>query len=314
MVTRSPSVLFDRTPSFSFEFFPPKTPEGAAALLDTVVRLQEFRPSFVSVTYGAGGSSRELTRSVVGDIQARGIPTVPHLTCVGHTEEEMERILEGYTSAGARAIMVLRGDPPRNRPCAPEHDAFRHAADLVRFIRHWEERQRLGYRLTLGVAGFCEGHPDTRNRIREMDYLKAKLDEGADYICTQLFFDNHAFFDFRERCRLMEINVPIIAGIMPVTSISSMNRMAELSAGTNFPARLLKAMLRAGGDRESIERIGINYASNQCSELLDADVDGIHFYTLNRSRATLEIYRNLGINNYFDIDRIHMLSDIYNKF
>ncbi len=313
MATHSPSVLFDRTPSFSFEFFPPKTPEGASALLDTIVRLQEFHPSFVSVTYGAGGGSRELTRSVVCDLQARGIPTVPHLTCVGHTEEDMERILEGYTSAGARAIMVLRGDPPRNRPYAPEKDAFRHAADLVRFIRQWEERQRLDYRLTLGVAGFCEGHPDTRNRIREMDYLKAKLDEGADYICTQLFFDNHAFFDFRERCRLMEINVPIIAGIMPVTSISSMNRMAELSAGTNFPARLLKAMLRAGGDRESIERIGINYASNQCSELLDADVDGIHFYTLNRSRATLEIYRNLGINNYFDIDRIHMLSDIYNK-
>ncbi len=313
MSAHSPSVLFDRTPSFSFEFFPPKAPEGAKSLLDTVVRLQEFRPSFVSVTYGAGGGSRELTRSVVCDIQARGIPTVPHLTCVGHTEEEMEQILEGYTSAGARAIMVLRGDPPRNRPYNPENDAFRHAADLVRFIRRWEERRHLPYRLTLGVAGFCEGHPDTRNRIREMDFLKAKLDEGADYICTQLFFDNHAFFDFRERCRLMEINVPIIAGIMPVTSISSMNRMAELSAGTNFPARLLKAMLRAGGDRESIERIGINYASNQCSELLDADVDGIHFYTLNRSRATLEIYRNLGINNYFDIDRIHMLNDIYNK-
>ncbi len=309
----NPSVLFDRTPSFSFEFFPPKTPEGAASLTETIVRLQEFRPSFVSVTYGAGGGSRELTRSVVCDLQARGIPTVPHLTCVGHTEEDMERILEGYISAGARAIMVLRGDPPRNRPYGPEKDAFHHAADLVRFIRRWEDRRHLGYRLTLGVAGFCEGHPDTRNRIREMDFLKAKLDEGADYICTQLFFDNHAFFDFRERCRLMEINVPIIAGIMPVTSIASMNRMAELSAGTNFPARLLKAMLRAGGDRASIERIGINYASNQCSELLDADVDGIHFYTLNRSRATLEIYRNLGINNYFDIDRIHMLSDIYSK-
>ncbi len=313
MTTHSSSVLFDHTPTFSFEFFPPKTPEGAASLLDTVVRLQEFHPSFVSVTYGAGGSSRELTRSVVRDIQARGIPTVPHLTCVGHTEEDFEHILEDYINAGARAIMVLRGDPPRNRAYEPAKDAFSHAAELVRFIRRWEERQKLDYRLTLGVAGFCEGHPDTRNRIREMDFLKAKLDEGADYICTQLFFDNHAFFDFRDRCRLMEINVPIIAGIMPVTSISSMNRMAELSAGTNFPARLLKAMLRAGGDRASIERIGINYASNQCSELLDADVDGIHFYTLNRSRATLEIYRNLGINNYFDIDRIHMLSDIYNK-
>ncbi len=309
----TPSVLFDRTPSFSFEFFPPKTAEGAQSLTETIVRLQEFRPSFVSVTYGAAGGSRELTRSVVHELQQRGIPTVPHLTCIGHSEADLEAILEDYISAGARAIMVLRGDPPRNRPYEPEKDAFRHASELVRFIRRWEERQHLGTHLTLGVAGFCEGHPDTRNRLREMDFLKAKVDEGADYICTQLFFDNHAFFDFRDRCRLMEINVPIIAGIMPVTSISSMDRMAELSAGTNFPARLLKAMLRAGGDRASIERIGINYASNQCSELLDAEVDGIHFYTLNRSRATLEIYRNLGINNYFDIDRIHMLNDIYHS-
>ncbi|MBR5522342.1 MAG: methylenetetrahydrofolate reductase [Akkermansia sp.] len=304
-------ALFGQVPSFSFEFFPPKTPEGAAALFDTVMKLRAFRPSFVSVTYGAGGGSRELTRSVVQDIQESGIPTVPHLTCVGHTEAELEDILEGYVNAGARAVLALRGDPPRNRVYDPSRDAFRHASDLVRFIRSWEEKRQLPFRLTVGVAGFPEGHPDTRNRIREMDYLKAKLDEGADYICTQLFFDNHAFFDYRDRCRLLGINVPIIAGIMPVTSISSMNRMAELSAGTNFPARLLKAMLRAGGDKASIERIGINYASNQCSELLDAEVDGIHFYTLNRSRATLEIYRNLGINNYFDVDRIHMLSNLY---
>ena len=305
------SALFDRIPSFSFEFFPPKTPEGAASLLETVVTLQEFNPSFVSVTYGAGGSSRGLTRSVVHDMQSRGIPTVPHLTCVGHTEAEIEEILHGYISAGARAIMALRGDPPRNRPYDPTQDAFRHAADLVRFIRSWEERQRLPYHLSIGVAGFPEGHPDSRNRLREMDFLKAKVDEGADYICTQLFFDNHAFFDFRDRCRIMDINVPIIAGIMPVTSISSMNRMAELSAGTNFPARLLKAMLRAGGDKSSIERIGINYASNQCSELLDADVEGIHFYTLNKSKATLEIYHNLGFNNYFDLERLRILNKVY---
>ena len=305
------SALFDRMPSFSFEFFPPKTQEGAASLLETVVKLQEFNPSFVSVTYGAGGSSRGLTRSVVLDMQNRGIPTVPHLTCVGHTEAEIEEILHGYISAGARAVMALRGDPPRNVPYDPSGDAFKHAADLVRFIRRWEERQKLPYRLSIGVAGFPEGHPDSRNRLREMDYLKAKIDEGADYICTQLFFDNRSFFDFRERCRIMDINVPIIAGIMPVTSISSMNRMAGLSAGTNFPARLLKAMLRAGGDKSSIERIGINYASNQCSELLDADVEGIHFYTLNKSKATLEIYHNLGFNNYFDLERLRNLTKVY---
>ena len=305
------SVLFDRAPSFSFEFFPPKTPEGARSLFNTIMTLQEFHPSFVSVTYGAGGGSRELTRSVVHDIQQHGIPTVPHLTCVGHTEAELESILEGYIRAGARAVLALRGDPPRQGHYDPSRDAFRHAADLVRFIRQWESRQGLPHRLTIGVAGFPEGHPGTPNRIREMDYLKAKIDEGADYICTQLFFDNHAFFDYRERCRIVGIDVPIIAGIMPITSISSLNRMAELSAGTNFPARLLKAMLRAGGDKDSIERIGINYASNQCGELLDEEVDGIHFYTLNRSKATLEIYRNLGIHNYFDVDRLKTLNFLY---
>ncbi|MBQ3240649.1 MAG: methylenetetrahydrofolate reductase [Akkermansia sp.] len=311
MCAASTKALFGHTPSFSFEFFPPKTPEGAQSLTNTILELQNFHPSFVSVTYGAGGGSRRLTREVVTALQNRGIPTVPHLTCVGHTEEELEEILFGYINSGARAVLALRGDPPRNASASQSREVFHHAAELVRFIRAWEERQRLPFRLTIGVAGFPEGHPDSRNRLREMDYLKAKLDEGADYICTQLFFDNHAFFDYRERCRLMGIDVPIIAGIMPVTTISGMNRMAELSAGTNFPARLLKAMLRAGGDKASIERIGINYASNQCGELLDADVDGIHFYTLNRSRATLEIYRNLGINNYFDVDRIHMLNDIY---
>lgn len=310
-MSKKTSVLFDRTPSFSFEFFPPKTQEGVTNLLETVVRLQDFHPSFVSVTYGAGGGSRELTRAVVNSIQEKGIPTVPHLTCVGHTEAELEKILEGYVAAGARAVLALRGDAPRNMAYDPAKDAFKHAAELVHFIRTWEDRQGLSQRLTIGVAGFPEGHPESRNRIREMDFLKAKVDEGADYICTQLFFDNHAFFDFRDRCRLVGIDAPIIAGIMPVTSIQSMNRMAELSAGTNFPARLLKALLRAGGDKESIERVGINYASNQCSELLDADVDGIHFYTLNKSKATLEIYRNLGINNYVGIDRLHMLNDLY---
>ncbi len=309
----STSPLFDRIPSFSFEFFPPKTEQGAASLLDTVMKLKEFQPSFVSVTYGAGGSSRELTRSVVTDIQSRGINTVPHLTCVGHTEAELENILEGYIAAGARAILALRGDEPRERTQPKSEDAFTHAAELVRFIRRWEDKQRLPYRLTVGVAGFPEGHPETPNRLKEMDHLRAKVDEGADYICTQLFFDNHAFFDYRDRCRFLEIRVPIIAGIMPITSISGMNRMAQLAAGTNIPARLLKAMHRAGGDKTSLERVGIHYASNQCAELLDADVDGIHFYTLNKSQATLEIYRNLGLNNYYNLDRLQLLNKHYHS-
>ncbi len=285
----------------SFEFFPPKNEQAAAALYRTIRELEPYRPGFVSVTYGAGGSTRELTRDVVLRIQQDShIPTVPHLTCVGHTRAEIRAILDGYAQAGVRAVLALRGDPARGvKNYRHEADDFRHAADLVRFIREYNESGAHpdpgGF--VIGVAGFPEGHPATPNRLVEMDYLKAKVDEGANYICTQLFFDNHHFFDFRERCLLAGIKLPILAGIMPVTSVSGMNRMAELSGGTCFPARLLKALRRAGSDPQSIQEVGIQFASGQCAELLDADVAGIHFYTLNRSHATREIYRNLGLKD-----------------
>jgi methylenetetrahydrofolate reductase (NADPH) len=147
------------------------------------------------------------------------------------------------------------------------------------------------------VAGFPEGHPSTPNRLMDMDYLKAKVDAGTDYICTQLFFDNHDFFDFRDRCRLAGITVPIIAGIMPITSAGGMRRMAELAGGARFPAKLLKAVARCGTDEAAVERVGIHYATEQCSGLLDNQVDGIHFYTLNKSRATREIYASLGLKD-----------------
>lgn len=188
-----------------------------------------------------------------------------------------------------------RGTENYNR----DADAFRHAAELVAFIREYNESGRHpdpdGF--AIGVAGFPEGHPSTPNRLREMDFLKAKVDAGADYICTQLFFDNHSFLDYRERCLLAGIKVPILAGIMPVTSLSGMNRMAELSGGTCFPARLLKALKRAGSNPDAVQEVGIQYASSQCAELLDSGVAGIHFYTLNQSRATRQIYRNLGLKD-----------------
>jgi methylenetetrahydrofolate reductase (NADPH) len=149
----------------------------------------------------------------------------------------------------------------------------------------------------IGVAGFPEGHPTTPNRVLEMDYLKAKVDAGADYICTQLFFDNHDFYDFRERCQLAGINIPIIAGIMPITSAAGMRRMAELAAGARYPAKLLRAIQRCGGDEAAVQKVGIHYATEQCHDLLDHGVDGIHFYTLNKSHATREIYSSLGIRD-----------------
>ncbi|MCW1883639.1 methylenetetrahydrofolate reductase [NAD(P)H] [Luteolibacter flavescens] len=292
-------ILANRRPTFSFEFFPPKSAAAVEDLYKTIVELQSCQPSFVSVTYGAGGSTREMTHDLVAKIrQTTTVPPVPHLTCVGHSESQIEEILRRYAEVGVSNILALRGDPPRDWPDYDWSDCdFRHAADLVRFIRKFNESgahpDPRGF--GIGVAGFPEGHPATPNRLLELDHLKAKIDAGADYICTQLFFDNHDFFDFRDRCRLHGIHVPIIAGIMPVTSLSGMSRMAELAAGARFPAKLLRALDRAKGDPAAVEKVGIHYAAQQCAELLDHDVDGIHFYTLNKSKATREIYASLGL-------------------
>jgi len=284
-------ILKAGTPTFSFEFFPPKTPQALDQLFETIRQLEPLKPAFVSVTYGAGGSTREMTHELVVRLKTTTtLDPIPHLTCVGHTEEEIAAILQRYAAAGVSNILALRGDPPRDRlDYDHSKDVFPQAADLVRFASHPDPR---GF--GIGVAGFPEGHPATPNRLLEMDYLKAKVDAGADYICTQLFFDNHDFFDFRDRCSLAGIKVPIIAGIMPVTSLSSMKRMAELAGGARFSARLLKALQRGGDSPEAIRQIGLHFATEQCADLLDQGVAGIHFYTLNQSTATREICQRLG--------------------
>lgn len=293
-------ILSGDAPSLSFEFFPPRSGPAWDELYQTILDLEALHPSFVSVTYGAGGSTREQTHNLVLRIkQTTTIPPVPHLTCVGHTRDEVRAILERYAAAGVANVLALRGDPPRDEP---DYDwskgEFRYASDLVRFIREFNESgthpDPRGF--GIGVAGFPEGHPGTPNRVAELDNLKAKIDEGADYICTQLFFDNHDFLDFRDRCRLAGIQVPILAGIMPVTTIQGMKRMAELAAGARYPAKLIRALNRANSNPEAVERVGIHYAAEQCAELLDHAVDGLHFYTLNRSRATREIYQAIGLD------------------
>ncbi|MGB0993120.1 MAG: methylenetetrahydrofolate reductase [NAD(P)H] [Akkermansiaceae bacterium] len=292
-------ILSGDQPTFSFEFFPPKSEQASNALYDTIRELEEFNPSFVSVTYGAGGSTRELTHDLVVRIkETTSIPPVPHLTCVSHSEDEITTTLERYASVGIGNILALRGDPPANvQNYDRSKDAFEYAADLVAHIQKFNESgahpDPRGF--GIGVAAFPEGHPDTPNRLLEMDHLKAKVDAGADYICTQLFFDNHDFLDFRDRCQLAGIDVPIIAGIMPINSAKGIKRMAELAAGAHFPAKLLRALNRAGDKQEAVQRVGIQHAAEQCAGLLDAGVDGIHFYTLNQSHATREVYASLGL-------------------
>lgn len=292
-------ILKQGETSFSFEFFPPKTPEATETLFETIVQLEPLAPSFVSVTYGAGGTTRERTHDLVVRLKTTtSLDPIPHLTCIGHTEAEIHQIFERYAEAGVGNLLALRGDPPRDgSPHDHSNDAYPFASDLVGAIQSFNANgshpDPRGF--GVGVAGFPEGHPATPNRLMEMDYLKAKVDAGADYICTQLFFDNHDFYDFRERCDYAGISVPIIAGIMPVTSMGGLRKMAELSGGSRFPARFLKALDRAGDDPEAVRRVGIHYATEQCSDLLHNDVAGIHFYTLNQSTATRTIYANLGL-------------------
>jgi methylenetetrahydrofolate reductase (NADPH) len=277
---------------FSFEFFPPKDRAAADELFRTMSELVPLQPAFVSVTYGAGGSTRELTRDLVVRIgRETSLTVVSHLTCVGATQDELRRILEDYRANGIRNIMALRGDPPRGQAAFVRTEGgFERAAELVAFAkRHFPD-------MGIGVAGYPEGHPGTPNRLMELEYLKAKVDAGADYVCTQLFFDNRDFFDFCERCDLAGIKVPILAGIMPVTSRKSMQRIPEMALGARYPARLLRALARAETD-EHFEKVGVHWATEQVRDLLDHGVRGVHFYTLNRSKATLRIYDALGVTN-----------------
>ena len=294
-------IFAARETTVSFEFFPPKSDEAAESLYANIADLETLRPSFVSVTYGAGGSTRDLTNRLVVRLKDEtGLDPVPHLTSVCHDEGEIRAILSTYAKHGIGNVLALRGDPPQGMDGYDRAgDAFRYASELVSFIKAFnasgEHPHKLGF--GIGVAGFPEGHPGCPNRLLEMDYLKAKVDAGADYIVTQLFFENRDFYDFRERCELAGIRVPIIAGIMPITSEPGMKRMAELAAGARYPAPLVRAIRRTGGDKDAVRRVGVHWATQQCFDLLEHKVAGIHLYTLNKSNATREIYRTLGVKD-----------------
>ncbi|ARM30673.1 methylenetetrahydrofolate reductase [NAD(P)H] [Prosthecochloris sp. HL-130-GSB] len=275
-------------PVFSFEFFPPKKHEDWDKLFHTISELIPFKPSYVSVTYGAGGSTRTRTHDLVTRIQKEtGLTVVSHLTCICSDKEEVGKVLSTYEEHGITNVLALRGDLPPDASSYEEATKdFPHAIDLVRFIRN--NFPSMG----IGVAGFPEGHPQTPNRLAEIRYLKEKVDAGADYIVTQLFFDNRDYFDFVERCALEGINIPIIPGIMPVTTRKGLIRMSELALGARIPASLLKQVMEAPDD-ETVAEIGIEWATRQVQELIDNHIKGIHFYTLNHAEATRQIFHNI---------------------
>jgi len=278
--------------TFSFEFFPPRKHEEVEAMVGRARELARLRPSFVSVTYGAGGSTRDRTRDLVVRLHKQvGLNTAAHLTCVGHSRQELIDLLDFYRQQGIRNIVALRGDAADPSGFVAHEGGFRHAWQLVELIR-----TRFADDFGVAVAGYPEGHPETPNKLLDLEHLKRKVDAGADVIITQLFFENRDFYDFRERCELAGITVPIVAGIMPVLSWKGIQRMAGL-CGSRIPARLLSRLQRAGDDEIAVSQIGVDWAVQQCRDLLEHQARGIHFYTLNRSTATIEIYRRLGAND-----------------
>lgn len=268
-------------PCFSFEFFPPKTDEGTSNLLKTLSDLAPLEPGFVSVTYGAGGSTRDRTVELVSHIKRdTGIEAMAHLTCVGHTREELREVLRRLADARVDNVLVLRGDPPQGQKTfEPVAGGFRHATELVRFIREED------FNFCLGGACYPEGHVETGSRNDDLLHLKRKVDAGLDFVITQLFFDNAFYFDFVERARRIGINVPIVPGIMPITNYEQVHRFTRM-CGATVPMRLALQLERVKDQPEAVVQLGVAHATVQCMELLSRGVPGIHFYTLNKSPAT----------------------------
>ena len=277
--------LLARGRTFSFEFFPPKTDAAQLSLGRTIAELETLHPSFVSVTYGAGGSTRERTRDLVTWMRREtSISPMAHLTCVGHTRGDIEEILQAYTEAGVENILALGGDPPTD-PADVRPSDYRFASDLV------NELQAAG-QFSIGVAAHPEVHPRSTSRSDDRKFLAEKL-RTADFAITQFFFEVEHYVRLVEELAVLGINKPIIPGIMPVTNKSQVLRMAEMS-GAAFPQDLAHRLAKVD-DPEEVRRIGVEAATELCAQLLDAGAPGLHFYTLNRSSATREIYANLGL-------------------
>jgi methylenetetrahydrofolate reductase (NADH) len=274
--------LAQQKPSFSFEFFPPKDEAGMERLFATVAALKAHDPTYVSVTYGAGGSTRRLTVELVRRIQREaGIETMAHLTCVGATRDDIRQLLDELQVRGIKNVLALRGDPPRGERAfvAPE-GGFAHASELVELIRSH-------YSFCLAAACYPEKHPEAPDLETDLRHLKHKVDAGADFLITQLFYDNADYFAFVERARALGVERPILPGILPIENVAQVKRITAM-CGAKMPPELLRRLEAAPSEAEA-RAIGIAHATEQCRALLAAGAPGVHFYTLNRSRATVEI-------------------------
>ena len=280
--------LFEQGSSvFSFEFFLPKNPQEDASFKSTVRELKSLNPSFVTLTYGAGGSDKDRTLEMAGALKNEiGIETAAHLTCITHTRPEIQDILRRIRSMRIENIVALRGDPPKDGSAqSPQKRDYRHAKDLVTDIRNYGE-------FCVGVAGYPEGHPEGPSLRKDILHLKEKLEAGGQWVITQLFFKNKDYFDFVNRCRSAGIRAPIVPGIMPITSFRQIQRFTSL-CGAHLPEDMIRTLQPVQDDKKAVTLFGIEYAFLQCKQLLENGAPGIHFYTLNKSHSTQEILRRL---------------------
>jgi methylenetetrahydrofolate reductase (NADPH) len=272
-------------PLLSVEFFPPKDEAGGAQILAAAAAIQEaVRPDFVSITYGAGGTTRERTLRYAQILkQTYGFAVMPHLTCVGASASELLEIIDGYAALGFRNLMALRGDPPKGETTFHAHpDGLRHASELVALVsRHHPQ-------FSIGVAGYPEVHPEAPNSAADLQFLRHKVGQGAAFITTQLFYDNAGFFQFVADCQAIGIQVPIIPGIMPVRSLEQARRFAKV-----IPPQLEQRLLAVAGDAQATEQVGMEWAHHQIRELVASGVHGVHLYIMNRSAPTLELVHRL---------------------
>ncbi len=273
--------------TFSFEFFPPKTAQDVEDLFVRARELHAYGPSFISVTYGAGGSTRRNTIDLVSRFQAElGLVSMAHVTCVGHSQAELCDVLDELRDRGIENLMCLRGDPPRGQSSfVPTSDGFTYAHELVTLARTRGD-------FCIGVAGYPEAHPESPNKQRDLEHLQAKVACGADFVTTQLFFDNRDYFDFCARAQSLGMSVRIIPGIMPITNYRQIVRFTTM-CGATLPAALRARLEPVADDPEAVLEIGVDWACQQCEELLANGAPGVHFYTLNRSLATQRIFERL---------------------
>lgn len=280
-------ILNRKKLAVSFEFFPPKTEQGEKELFENILNLKKLSPDYVSVTYGAGGSTRSKTNDIAVKISKEDINVMIHTTSIMHTKNQMKEMIRTYKDEGIDNLLALRGDSPQGMNLDYSKQEMVHAVDLINLIK-----SEFGSHFSIGGAAFPEGHLESKDKEKEMEYFKLKQDAGMEFAITQLFFDNSYYYDFLDRTEKKGVNIPIIPGIMPITNYQQIEKFIAM-CGATVPKELIEKLERVKENREESEKIGIEYAVKQCEDLMKNGVKGLHFYTLNKSKATIKIYENL---------------------